>query len=215
MSPRSPQPPTWSSRLRARQWVAATAGVVVAAAVVVALAFDAGGGGEDRRARDRARRAAPLSPPPPVPAKPAKPAGTGREPAAEEDRPAQLGMPAPSGIRPGTPERALARFMEAWRDRQWERMATWTAVFWRRQRPHPGATLRARFGAKRLRGYSIVAKRPGRIISGMTVLIEYRGLKPRLQRGRLRLRVLREDRAGRLVESGGRWGVAPTFVRPL
>ena len=128
---------------------------------------------------------------------------------AEENRPAQLGFPAPSESRVGSAGRALAEFMAAWRDRRVSIMETWTAV-------DAGVDTRRwlvrRYGPWRLRGWAIRDRRrlarPDALRYEVTIAV--RTLPdPALRRRDLSLRVVRRAGDGSPAGATGRWGVDP------
>lgn len=133
-----------------------------------------------------------------------------QDPEAKEGRAAQLGFAQPGEFRVGTPERALASFMKAWRERRWTVMETWTAA-----ESGPDArrsALRRRFGPFRLRGWRVVArsraKPPGAF--DFDVEVAYRTLlDPVLRRVPLDFRVARRTAAGEASATRGSWGVDP------
>lgn len=113
-------------------------------AVVVTLAASAA----PARAAGAADGPPVLAPDAPV-AVPARPWTGG--PRAEEARVVQLGLPAASRYAAGTPERAVAEWLTAWRQRAWDRMRVWSAPV-----PRPALTaadLRERFWTARLDGW--------------------------------------------------------------
>lgn len=157
----------------------------------------------------------------PLGPRPASPAvrvhGSSERPHAAEARAVQLGLPDPSHFRPGGAERAAAEFMQAWHDRAWSRMASWTAAAWVEQHASAASDLRKRFRGRRLLGWELVRSRlhPRRALA--TVTVAFRDLRPRVRRQRLRLRLWRETRDGRLAvpASSGHWGVDPLFSHRL
>ena len=72
-------------------------------------------------------------------------------PAARELR---LGFDSPQLAQPGTPRRALAEFLAAWRDGDFERMTLWTADSWQLDTPRPAAALRRQFARSSCAGRS-------------------------------------------------------------
>lgn len=182
----------------------ASALVLAAAAVLIVLAVRS-----DDTSPTSAQATAPLAPQgvPGVALCATDPPGTGRT-EMEEAETVQLPAPDPGRQPPGSPDRALAEFLDAWHDRAWDRMAQWTSPSWRRIVPgDEGRLLRQRYGTYRLRGW---APTPGEREAGLarfTVLTAYRDLRPAVVRERLRFVVTRESVSGRPVESGGRWGV--------
>lgn len=162
---------------------------------------------------DRTAAEPPLNPPPAKPTvQPEREPGAGTE--LEEAEPSQLGFPDPDDLRPNSAPRALAEFMTAWRDRAWDRMATWTTQGFLARSENAAAALRDRFGERRLRGYVVRRSRLQPTRARMRVLLEFRGLRPRLRREVLVVPLRRQDPNG-LPTRSGRWGVDPEGVRAL
>ena len=133
----------------------------------------------------------------------------------EEAGVAQLPFRPPSTYALGTPERALASFLAAWRDQHWTRMATWSALEWRRQTDRPADWLAQRFGGRRPHGFLIQSRirRPG--TARYRVLVEYRALPPQLRREVLALPVVRPGDEQLRTAPGLRWGVDPAAVEAV
>lgn len=128
---------------------------------------------------------------------------------AEEARTVQLPLPDPGRFGPSTPQRAVAEFMDAWRDRAWDRMALWTAPSWGKLTPgDEGRFLRSRYGTYRLRGWAFTGtpQRDPRT-ARLRTIVAHRDVAPRIERETLRFVVTRENPDGELVVEGGRWGV--------
>lgn len=183
--------------------VLAVAGLLIAALV------------DDRRSTEVTERSVrlPLSPAQPGRSAPDRDAARRATELAEARR-VQLGIAPPARFPPATPRRALAGFMEAWHERAFGRMATWSTASWNLA-PQPDRRLRRGLGWRRLGGYVVLEAQEGPIVSRYEVLVAYSDLRPRVRREVLRLRALRQNRAGRLVERGGRWGIDPTSVEPV
>lgn len=176
-------------------------GGLVATMVLIAV-ID---GDDDERAGDATATVASGGVPVRTPCTTERP-GEGVE--AEEAREVQLPLPPPERFRRGTPERALAEFMDAWHDRAWDRMALWAAPSWRELTPgDEGAVLRDRYGAFRLRGWTASREEQDPSVARFRVLTAYRDVRPVIERERLLFVLNREDAAGEPVETGGRWGV--------
>ncbi len=196
----STPPETQGSMTRTRTSIAAL-GALAAAAVVVALGFERSDQTDqtDDGARP-ARSSTVLGAPPPVPLEAAAVSdapGTGAR--ASEARTVELALPAPARFRPGSAERALAEFMDAWYDRAYDRMAGWTTPAFRERYEDPGAELRRRYGTFRLLGWSIQRERLQPVLARFTVSTAYRDLRPQVEREELRLFAVR---------LGGRWGIS-------
>jgi len=58
----------------------------------------------------------------------------------------------------GSAERALAEFLTAWRDEDWDRMAEFTQITWRSGEENPAELLEAQYGFKDLLGAEMVRK---------------------------------------------------------
>jgi len=187
--------------------------VVVLVAALFALSRLALDDDPAPRAGDvRALPRAPVSAPPPTAAaKGGRERGAGAE--AEEQGAVQLPFRQPGTYPLGSPERAVAAFVSAWRDRHWTRMATWTALAWRRNVDQAADWLAGRFGARRPHGYLIQTRlrRPGE--ARYRVLVEYRALRPPLRRDTFALTVLRPSQQELRTDAGLRWGVDPQSVR--
>lgn len=134
-------------------------------------------------------------------------------PEAEEGRAPQLPFKPRGAFGAGTPARALASFMAAWRDRHWSRMVTWTAAAWSEFAPRPAEQLAHRFGGRRPHGYLILSRLRSEAEVRYRVLVEHRALRPRLLRETIALRLLHSQIPRRGTAPGLRWGVDPTSVR--
>ena len=179
--------------------LARVVGVLVVVGVAAVAAFTLTDGDDPEAAR-APHATAPIAPPrvPPRPA-PAVSDEPGQGVEAEEARTVQLGLPWPSKWRPGTPARAAAEFLDAWHGRAWDRMALWTSRAWRGEQRDPGAELRDRYAAFRLRGWSLEDVRRSGPTATVEVLTARRDLEPQIRRERLRFALVRPR--------GGRWGV--------
>ena len=178
--------------------------VVVAAAVVAVVALLTiviDGGGET------AATAEPPIAPSGIPPRPFGSERAGQPVEAEEARRVQLGLPRADAFGPRTPARPLAEFLGAWHDRAWDRMALWASASRRALPAETSALLRRRFGTFRLLGWLMLDSDVKARTARFRVLVAYRDLEPKVQRAVLTFVVNREDAAGRLVRTGGRWGV--------
>lgn len=128
------------------------------------------------------------------------------DPVAQEARPTQLSKPDPSDYRPATARRAAAEFLDAWHDRDWDRMATRSALLWRENVPDPAASLRLRFGRLRLTGaYQRELRRSSANRAVLVVELPTTEGAAEIER-----RISTMD----LRREGGRWPVEPISVEP-
>jgi len=196
---------------RAATWAIACVGLVAAVYGLSQLAL----GADEAGAPPQLTRLnpAPVSVPPPTPASAGK---DRRGPTViGESRAMRLPFRPPGAYGAGTPERALAAFMAAWRDRHWSRMATWTAAAWLGTALRPAQQLADRFGGRRPHGYLVLSRIRRTAEARYRLLVAYRGLRPAVLRETVAIRVLHDQRPRSGTAPGLRWGVDPATVRVL
>lgn len=152
-------------------------------------------------------RAGPATPPP-VHSQPSRP-------------PASLsGVSSPQAYKAGTPERALAEFLAAWRGKDFARMAQATALAWKHTAPAPAQALRKQYTPLSLVGARIIG--PGQDewsptttenLVNLKISLRYRS-DTGLHTQTLAATVIRETRP-LIQDRRGTWGVNPEFTVEL
>jgi hypothetical protein len=139
-----------------------------------------------------------------------KPVGSVTEHSVPSGR---LAFPPPSSYPRDTPDRTLAAFLAAWRGRDWSGMLESTAPSWREEATAPRRALAALFTARPPLGYAVRKRSVSPGNARYEVVVE-RPVRGSSGRGReaLSLNLLRENRRGMIVASGGAWGVDPRSV---
>ncbi|OPZ85973.1 MAG: hypothetical protein BWY76_01172 [bacterium ADurb.Bin429] len=120
--------------------------------------------------------------------------------------------PAPSAYAQGTPERAFAEYMAAWRAQDWTRMVRWTQATWRASDGQAAQTLATWNDWRQLRGYQVLQITR---VSDVCVDIAYECWvetsltgPPTVKKITSSARLVRE-RGARQPSPQGTWGVNP------
>ncbi len=154
----------------------------------------------------------------PLRAAPAAP----RPPAAQKNKPSVpvSGFPSPGAYKAGTPERALAEFLAAWRGKDFAHMAQATDITWKHTDPNPPQALRKQFTPVTLLGTQIIgpgsdewSQPPTENIVNLRMTLRYRSYNG-LHTQTLSATVMREVRPY-VQNRAGTWGVSPEFTVEL
>ena len=110
----------------------------------------------------------------------------------------------------GTAERALAEYVWAWKNQDWERMANYAQKTWLSYEDDPGDLLEAWYDFKTLKGFEISeVKVVSSVAADITFIVQYEAFASRIEEKQITAKVIKETEANKTDERG-QWGVNPT-----
>jgi hypothetical protein len=110
----------------------------------------------------------------------------------------------------GSPERVLADYVWAWKNKRWSTMAKYATKTWLSKEKDPKGLLQAWYGFKTLKGFEIVnVETVSSTMTDVTFIVQYEFRTNIISKKKITARVIKESAPYTMSESG-RWGVNPT-----
>ncbi|MBU1165211.1 hypothetical protein KKA15_06680 [Patescibacteria group bacterium] len=115
----------------------------------------------------------------------------------------------PSKFQKDSAERALAEFVEAWKNQEWSSMKEYTQLTWLNGKDDPAAELEATYGFKTLKGFEITnVNEVSDVTTDITFTVQYEVVTDQVSKKQITARVIKETDAYTPSEDG-QWGVNP------
>jgi len=116
----------------------------------------------------------------------------------------------PSEFPKNSAERALAEYILAWKNQDWDRMASCTQKTWSSKEKDPAGVLEAWYSFKTLKGFEVTnLKKVSDVTSDITFIVEYEAITNQISKKQITARVIKET-APYTPSEKGQWGVNPT-----
>lgn len=116
----------------------------------------------------------------------------------------------PSEFSQGSAEHTLAKYVLAWRNQDWNKMASLAQKTWLSNRTDPAGLLEAWYDFKTLKGFEITnAQKVSNVVYDITFVVQYEFMTNQISKKQITARVVKETAAYTLSEQG-QWGVSPT-----
>jgi len=116
----------------------------------------------------------------------------------------------PSEFPQGSAERTLAEYMLAWKNQDWDKMASFAQKTWLSNKTDPAGLLEAWYDFKTLRGFEITnVKKVSNVTTDITCIVQYEAVTNQISKKQITARVIKETAAYTPNEQG-QWGVNPT-----
>ena len=116
----------------------------------------------------------------------------------------------PSKFSQGSAERTLSVYMLAWKNQDWDKMASFTQKTWLNNEADPAGLLEAWYDFKTLKGFEIInVKKASNVITDITCIVQYEAMTNQISKKQITARVIKETAAYTPNEQG-QWGVNPT-----
>ena len=116
----------------------------------------------------------------------------------------------PSEFSQGSAERTLAEYVLAWKNQNWDKMATFAQKTWLSTEADPAGLLEAWYDFKTLKGFEITnAKEVSNVTTDITFIVQYEAVTNQISKKEITARVIKETAAYTPSEQG-QWGVNPT-----
>jgi len=116
----------------------------------------------------------------------------------------------PSEFSQGSAERTLAEYMLAWKNQDWDKMASFAQKTWLSNKTEPAGLLEAWYDFKTLKGFEITnAKKVSNVTTDITCIVQYEAVTNQISKKQITARVIKETAAYTPNEQG-QWGVNPT-----
>lgn len=117
----------------------------------------------------------------------------------------------PENFKDGTPEKALALYLEGWKERDWNKMLTWTQKSWVEMMPFSEEALKARYYFKII-DYEIVEMQMiGNVAFSAKIVMKYEIARGVVKTAAADARAICEIEP-MVPAPNGEWGVNPTSV---
>jgi len=116
----------------------------------------------------------------------------------------------PSEFPQGSAERTLAEYMLAWKNQDWDKMASFAQKTWLSNKTDTAGLLEAWYDFKTLRGFEITnVKKVSNVTNDITCIVQYEAVTNQISKKQIIARVIKETAAYTPNEQG-QWGVNPT-----
>jgi hypothetical protein len=116
----------------------------------------------------------------------------------------------PSEFSQGSAERTLSEYMLAWKNQDWDKMASFAQKTWLSNKTEPAGLLEAWYDFKTLKGFEITnAKKVSNVTTDITCIVQYEAVTNQISKKQITARVIKETAAYTPNEQG-QWGVNPT-----
>lgn len=117
----------------------------------------------------------------------------------------------PSEFSQGSAERALAEYVGAWKNQDWQKMVNFSQKTWVDGESDPAGTLEAWYDFKTLKGFEIKdAMTTGNDVSkDVTYVVYYEAITNQIEKKQITARVIKET-AAYTPSAQGQWGANPT-----
>ncbi len=110
----------------------------------------------------------------------------------------------------GSPERTLAEYVLAWKNQDWDKMASLAQKTWLSTETDPVGLLEAWYGWKTLKGFEITnVRKVSNVCYDITFVVQYEAIPNQISKKQITARVIKETAAYTPSEQG-QWGVNPT-----
>lgn len=109
----------------------------------------------------------------------------------------------------GSPERALAEYVAAWRDQDWQKMVSRAQITWVDADSDPAGTLEAFYDFKDLMGFEVtMIAAVSEVTTDVTFVVHYEAFTNEVEKKEITARVIKET-APFETSTQGQWGVNP------
>jgi len=116
----------------------------------------------------------------------------------------------PSEFPQGSAERTLAEYISAWKNQDWDKMASFAQKTWISNETEPAGLLEAWYDFKTLKGFEITnAEKVSNVTTDITCIVQYEAVTNQISKKQITARVIKETAAYTPNEQG-QWGVNPT-----
>ena len=116
----------------------------------------------------------------------------------------------PSEFSQGSAERTLSEYMLAWKNQDWDKMASFAQKTWLNNETDPAGLLEAWYDFKTLKGFEITnVKKVSNVTTDITCIVQYEAVTNQISKKQITARVIKETAAYTPNEQG-QWGVNPT-----
>ena len=116
----------------------------------------------------------------------------------------------PSEFSQGSAERTLSEYMLAWKNQDWDKMASFAQKTWLNNETDPAGLLEAWYDFKTLKGFEITnVKKISNVTTDITCIVQYEAVTNQISKKQITARVIKETAAYTPNEQG-QWGVNPT-----
>ena len=116
----------------------------------------------------------------------------------------------PSEFSQGSAERTLSEYMLAWKNQDWDKMASFAQKTWLSNETDPAGLLEAWYDFKTLKGFEITnVKKISNVTTDITCIVQYEAVTNQISKKQITVRVIKETAAYTPNEQG-QWGVNPT-----
>lgn len=116
----------------------------------------------------------------------------------------------PSDFSQGSAERTLAEYMLAWKNQDWDKMASFAQKTWLSNETDPAGLLEVWYDFKTLKGFEITnVKKVSNVSTDITCIVQYEAVTNQISKKQIAARVIKETAAYTPNEQG-QWGVNPT-----
>ena len=116
----------------------------------------------------------------------------------------------PSEFSQGSAERTLSEYMLAWKNQDWDKMASFAQKTWLSNKTDPAGLLEAWYDFKTLKGFEITnVKKISNVTTDITCIVQYEAVTNQISKKQITARVIKETAAYTPNEQG-QWGVNPT-----
>jgi hypothetical protein len=110
----------------------------------------------------------------------------------------------------GSAERTLAEYMLAWKNQEWDKMASFAQKTWLSNKTDSAGLLEAWYDFKTLKGFEISnVKKVSNVTTDITCIVQYEAVTNQISKKQITARVIKETAAYTPNEQG-QWGVNPT-----
>ncbi len=110
----------------------------------------------------------------------------------------------------GSAERTLAEYVLAWKNQNWNKMASFAQKTWLSTKTDPAGLLEAWHDFKTLKGFEITnVQKVGNVTYDITFVVQYEAVTNQISKKQIIARVIKETAAYTPSEQG-QWGVNPT-----
>ncbi len=116
----------------------------------------------------------------------------------------------PSEFSQGSAERTLSEYMLAWKNQDWDKMASFTQKTWLNNETDPTGLLEAWYDFKTLKGFEITnVEKVSNVTTDITCIVQYEAITNQISKKQITARIVKETEAYTPNEQG-QWGVNPT-----
>lgn len=116
----------------------------------------------------------------------------------------------PSEFSQGSAERTLADYVLAWKNQNWNEMASFAQKTWLSTEADPAGLLEAWYNFKTLKGFEITnVQKVSNVTYDITFVVQYEAVTNQISKKQITARVVKETAAYTPSEQG-QWGVNPT-----